>query len=307
MLLSTSASPALSSVARALVRASSNARIASASRPAFRKARPAATAAANVGDSRTNSDIAVNVILGVAQARQAIQHQDKAGAMTHVSAAWSALDHIASMPLVPIYAELSRSSFLAPVEAAKKEAGGSAAMQTQSGASSDDAKSSATDMSNSMGNTAGSAPLVARSVTTGYSRILLDTSVARKQLDAAKAALNRGDLKSADNALKTIQQSIVLESVATRMPLVKARENLTLASAASARNDWADVKTQLSAAAKGLADYSKIAPPADVADVGVLQRQIAAYASTVDQQHNDAAANINGWWVKVANMTDKKA
>src|SRR5690348_5223284 len=64
---------------------------------------PAATAGTAVGDARTtNSDIAVNVILSVAQARDAIQRQDKSGAMTHVDAASSALNRIAGVPLVPI-------------------------------------------------------------------------------------------------------------------------------------------------------------------------------------------------------------
>jgi hypothetical protein len=269
---------------------------------------PPAAAATTVGDARsTNSDVAANAILEVAQARDAIGREDKAGAMAHVDAASSALNRIAKVALVPIYTELSQSSFLAPVEAAKQQSGSSGAARSQAAASPDAATSKSTEMQNVAGNAEGSEPLVTRAVTTGYTRILLDTSVTRRQLDAAKAALDGGDLKAADSALKTIEQSVVLESAATRLPLVKARENLTLASTAAARNDWADVKAELNAAAKSLGDYAKVAPTADMADVGVLRQQIAAYAPNVEQQHDDAAGKINGWWVRVANMTDSKA
>src|SRR5689334_19425639 len=70
----------------------------------------------------SNSDIAVNILLGVQQARDAIARGDKAGAMTHVDAASSALQRLA-LPLVPIYTELSQQSFLAPIEQARTEAG----------------------------------------------------------------------------------------------------------------------------------------------------------------------------------------
>ena len=272
--------------------------------------RPASTGSAKVGDARaTNSNIAVNVLLGVAQARDAVERHDKTGAMAHLDAASAALNRITTIPLVPIYSELSQSSFLAPIEAAKKQGGSSTSLKAQASAAANTAAamSNGSDMSGPYGNSAGSAPLVAQSVTTGYSRVLLDTSVTRRQLDAARAALGRGDFEAADNNLKTIQQSVVLETAAARMPLVRARENLTLASTAASRNDWAHVKAQLNAAAKSLADYGRIAPPADMADVGVIQQQIAAYAPNVESHHDDAAARINGWWVRIANLTDKKA
>lgn len=265
---------------------------------------PPSAASANVGGIRaTNSDAAVKVLLGVAEARAALQRKDPAGALAHVNATSATLTRITDIPLVPIYTELAQSSFLAPIETAKKEAGGSV---SQSQAVPKEAEASGSQSSATV-KAPGAAPLVAQSVTADYSRVLLDTSVTRRQLDAARAALNRGDIKTADNSLRTIEQNVVLESTATRMPLVKARENLTLASTDAARSDWPGVKAQLNAAAKSLFQYGKIAPAADVADVNVVEQQIAAYAPDVESQHGDAASRINGWWVRVANLTDRQS
>lgn len=256
----------------------------------------------------SNSDIAVNILLGVQQARDAIARGDKAGAMTHVDAASSALQRLA-LPLVPIYTELSQQSFLAPIEQAKKEAG--KASKSPTVAQADAAANQAEAMSNATENASSatantSAPLAVQSVTGGYTRVMLDTSVTRAQLTAAKEALDRGDLAAADKSLRTIEQSVLLESSAVRLPLVRARENLTLASTAARSGNWAGAKAQLDAAAKSLADYANVAPPADVADVKVMQQQIASYAPNVATQHDDAMARINGWWTKVANLTDRQ-
>lgn len=250
-------------------------------------------ASADVDDAQmSNSDHAINVLLAVEQARGAVQRQDKEGAMTHVNAAVASLDPISKTALVPIYAELSQKSFIVPIAEAKG--------QPAKAASTDDSISKTATM-----DTLQPAPLAVRSVTSNYSRVLLDTSVAAKQLDAAKTALGNGDLKAADQHLATLERSVVLETATARMPLVKARENLTLASTAVRRSDWKNARVQLSAAARSLSDYAKTAPPADLSDVRVLKQQIAAYAGTVESQHGDAAMRVNDWWRRVANLTDK--
>lgn len=255
---------------------------------------------ASTPEARTsNSETAISLLVAVAQARDALNRKDKAGALNHVNAALASLERIDSVPLVPIYAELSQQSFLAPVEAAKNTGGQPVA---QNGARE---TGSAAEIGASM-NT-GSAPVAVRTVTSGYSRVLLDTSVTQTQLNAAKAALDRSDLRSADKALMTVEQSVVLETAVARMPLVRARENLSLAGAAARRNDWADAQVQLNAAARSLADFAKVAPAADLADVKIIQQQIAAYAPTVRDQHADAASRIDDWWTRLADLTDKEA
>jgi hypothetical protein len=275
------------------------------------RAAPATTKASapTMTDARaSNSDIAVNILLGVQQARDAIARKDKAGAMTHVDAASSALQRLA-LPLVPIYTELSQESFLAPIEQAKKESGNAPASagmaQADASANQPSAMSNATENASSAAGNA-SAPLAVQSVTSGYTRVMLDTSVTRTQLTAAKEGLDRGDLAAADKSLRTIEQSVLLESSAKRLPLVRARENLTLASTAARSGNWDGAKAQLDAAAKSLADYATVAPPADVADVKVMQQQIASYAPNVASQHDDAMARINAWWTRVANLTDRQ-
>jgi hypothetical protein len=184
------------------------------------------------------------------------------------------------MPLVPIYTELSQQSVIGPIAAAKK----------------DDASVASS-----------SKPVAVTAVTSGYSRVLLDTSVARRELNAARSALTGGDLKTADAKLKGLEQSVVVEASATRMPLVRARENLWLAQTAANRNDWREVKAELNAASSGLADFSRAAPPAEIADVQLLHQQISQYADSVESKHDNAVGQINKWWVQVANLTDQPA
>ena len=244
------------------------------------------------------SQAAVNLLAAVAAARSSIAQSDKTGAITHVDAALGALGRIQGVRLVPIYTELSEQSVLGPVTAAKN----SAATVKQDPAARDQSAAEENSLAPT-GNTA--TPVAVQAVTTGYSRVLLDTSVARKMLDAARTAVTGENLKQADKDLMMLEQSVVLETSAARLPLVRARENLSLASAAAARNDWVEVKAQLDAAAKGLNDYAGRAPATDLADVRVLQQQIAQYALGVGTNHADAASRINRWWVQAANLSDK--
>jgi hypothetical protein len=261
--------------------------------PADAAAQPQAKANASrsaIHNPQTDrSAAAVDLLAAVAAARGAIAGNDKTGAMTHVDAALGALPKIQKVGLVPIYTELSQQSVIGPVAAAKNMAARDAGAQENA--------------SSTMNNAA--APVAVKSVTTGFSRVLLDTSVARKMLDAARVAIGGGDLKAADKDLMTLEQSVVLESSAARMPLVRARENLSLASSAAARNDWGEVKAQLTSAANGLNDYAARAAATELADVRVLQQQIAKYAPNVESNHGDAASRINGWWVQAANLSDR--
>lgn len=211
-------------------------------------------------------------------ARTALARKDVATARINIVSALDELVRTGGVPLVPIFSEVSQESFIGALEDARKE----------------DATKSRT------------APVAVRAVAGGYSEILLDTSVARKQLTAARDALGRGDVHAADASLKTLQQSVVLESSTTRMPLVKARQNLSLAAIAVAQGHWPQVKAELQAASRALTDYGKLAPAADIADVRVLEQQIATYANDAASQHGDAAARINGWWVQAAQLSERR-
>jgi hypothetical protein len=225
------------------------------------------------------SQAAARVLAAAQTARVAIANHDTEAAKTHVGAAIDALKQIGAVQLVPIYTEVTEESFIGGVQSAKAN----------------------------KPMVAGQNPVAVKAVAGGYTRVLLDTSVARKQLDAARAAIGRGDLTAADASLKTLQQSVVLEQSATRMPLVRARQNLTLASTAAAQSNWQQVQVQLQASARALGDYAKVAPAGDLGDVHVLQQQISSYASTVAKQHDDAASRINGWWVQAANLSERRS
>lgn len=229
--------------------------------------------------SAQRSNSAVLVLTSAAAARNAISGKDMNAAMVHVDAALAELGKTGDAGLIPIYSELAQTSFLGPLEQASESKASSAPKQPKG-------------------------PAVA-AVTASYSRVLLDRSVTQTQLREARHALARGDLAEADKHLATVQRGVVLERSAMRVPLVKARENLTLASAAASRSDWREVKAQLTAAANALNAYGNMAPAAEVADVRLLSRQIGQLESGLPEQQAKASSLINQWWVKVANLSDK--
>ena len=241
----------------------------------------AATARPKLEQRKSASTHAVDLLVAVDRARTALGQNNKGAAVTFTDSAQNALAAIGSVPLVPIYSELSEASFVGPIQAAKKSPSTSTSKAPKAEA--------------------------VQAVTTGYSRILLDTSATRKLLNQARSELAKNDLAAADRSLKMLQQSVVLESSATRLPLVRARENLSLAAAAAGRKNWSEVKAELTAASKGLQDYAKRAPLAQVADVRVLQQQIASFMPVLDSHQDQAAERINQWWVQAANLSDSAA
>lgn len=65
-----------------------------------------------------------------------------------------------------------------------------------------------------------------------YTVVRVDVPMAENHLQAALQALNESDLRTANANLAAVQKGVTMVMVAADLPLLRARQNLALASAA---------------------------------------------------------------------------
>lgn len=74
--------------------------------------------------------------------------------------------------------------------------------------------------------------------------------------NAAKTAIEQKDFNKADQALAAVQTGVVVTSVASDLPLLRARENMVLAREAANRGNFKEAHTALTAASQALGNYA---------------------------------------------------
>lgn len=209
------------------------------------------------------------------QARTALKRGDHQVAAEDVNRARDELRRIEAQAhgatIVPLYREFVSVSILAPVQAEQKTA-----TQQQ--------------------------PEAVHEVAGDYTRAVVSTAVAKVSLDAAKAALDQHDWKTADTDLADVQKGVQAESFESDMPLSRARENLILARAAVVHGHYSEARAALTAAAKALSQYEPQGGTHS-SEARQMQRQIENLAGNIQQEHADAIASINKWWNTTSNWT----
>ena len=183
--------------------------------------------------------------------------------------------------MVPLYSEFDESSVLRPLEA--KRQGGQ-----QSGAGS-------------------SAPINVAHTSGQYTFVGIDLDKAKQRLDAAKTALQNKNLQSADDSLSALQTDLIMETVASDLPLLTARENLGLAKSAVDKKDYKEAQTALKGASSALDRYANEASAQHVQEAKDLSKAISSYSQSIAQNHSGAAGKIDGWWHQVDNWFTKQA
>jgi hypothetical protein len=205
------------------------------------------------------------------QARQAIARQDRDAAHRHLDQAaanLAALEKQGAPRLVPMYTEIDKTSTYSPVKKGDSEVFTADRMKKKT---------------------------TVRHVEGEYTSISLDVPAARRNLEAARAALNSADTAAADTALAAMQNSVVRKTIASHFPLLKARENLALARAKIQEGKAKDAAYPLRAAAEALREYEKMPGAAHLADAARVRDEIDAYARTVKDRHTDAPERIDEW------------
>src|SRR5579884_1614885 len=191
------------------------------------------------------------------QARTAISQKDEGKATKDVNQALNVANEASSQhsgtDLVPLYTELMRMSVVGPILKRHQ----SNATASASNGSSQNGASQSGSADRSTAKAAQNRPLGVHEVVGGVTSVFLDLNAAQKHLQAAQQALSQNDLKQADKDLQAVEDSVVVESVAADMPLLRAREDLVLARDNAELGRYQRSQAELRAASRALNDYDK--------------------------------------------------
>ena len=257
------------------------------------QAAQAGQAAQSAGPKEDLSILAGKMLDDTNTARTDIKKGDKADALKYIESAQSRLQQIQAQAhgatMIPVYQEFVSISFLQPVIAeqnAKAEANGHTGMQKAS---------------------TNQTPMVVHQVAGNYTDVAVSTKVAQVNLQAAKQAVEAGNLKRADLALADVQGGVSIDSIEANMPLARARENLILARSAAERGNYAEVHDALATARRALEHYCNNQGAPHAADAKALAQQIKDYDNTVQQNHANVVSKINAWWNETSSWTPYRA
>jgi hypothetical protein len=134
-----------------------------------------------------------------------------------------------------------------------------------------------------------------------YSAETIDIDEAREHMASAKAALMRRDFSGADAHLDSLQKSVKHETVTGEMPLLRVRDNLSLALARVHEGKFKHAAPALHAAVRALANYTG----SHSADAARLRTEIESYARDIEDSHADAADRINAWSSQVSRWLEQ--
>lgn len=227
----------------------------------------AQTNSSNPGKSKEDiSRIAGQMLDCTNKARQALKQGDHQAAIKDVAQAQNYAYQVRSMAphatMVPVYQEFVSVSILGPVKEEQK---------------------------------AHKAGTAVKEVAGDYTQVMVSSAVSSRYLEAAKNDLAKGNWTAADAALAGVQDGVEMESVESDMPLARTRENLILARAAVQNSHFNEAQASLQAASKALANYAA-ENTSHKQQAENLKQQINQLASSIQQNHSDAVAKINGWW-----------
>ncbi|MBZ5582576.1 MAG: YfdX family protein [Acidobacteriia bacterium] len=235
----------------------------------------AAAAALTAAWGQDLPGMAVGILQQTEEARQAVVERDRNAALDHVRQASTLAADIeqhapagANPILVPVYQEVDSTSVYRPVKPGKNEELNARRLKRDT----------------SVREVEGTTTIARLNVTT-----------AADSLKTARAALERNDWTTADTALASIPDGIVRTAARDGMPLLKARENLTLARDRVLDGNPKAAAAPLRAAAEALADFEKLAPGPRAQDAESMRQKIEACARDIGDRHADAPQEIGAW------------
>lgn len=225
-------------------------------------------------------------------ARRAVQNQNKQQALQNIQQALNDANNAASgmngRNLVPLYAELDEYSVIGPIMRHRQSNGSNSN-------GSNTANHGSADRSNNT-NSTGRAMAVDQ-VVGDYTDVAIDLQSARQHLQAAQNALNNGNWDQAKQALQAVDDSLVVESIASDMPLLRAREDLVLARDNEKAGHYRQAQAQVRAASRALDDFERNSgTTAHKQEIERLRSEMNNDAQNMDTNRSDANSRIESWW-----------
>jgi hypothetical protein len=230
----------------------------------------------DTGRWRQLSNMAASLLAQADVARQAVAHRDSTAAESAIRQALSETELIqgtappADPLMVPISVDFDSSEMSAPARAHH------AASRLKRNA----------DIAEATGD---------------YNATILNVTAARQHLEAAQAALYRGDFAAADSDLTGVQQAVTKKTYSGELPLVQARDNLTLARGRALAGNYKDTILPLESASRALDRFAQSHLGTSQANrAEEMHIQIDALAQHITKDHATAVDQITGWWDQVA-------
>jgi hypothetical protein len=238
----------------------------------------------SAGSREDISVLAGDMLKATNEARLQIKEGNKSAALRDVMKAQSYLQqveaHSHGSTMIPVYQEFVSVSILSPIQAVQ---------QQKKATTVEKLPQSETNAS-------------VQEVSGNYTSVVVNTTVARDSLDAAKKALEANDLRTADSALQDVQEGVQITMTQADLPLVQVRENLILARKYARMGDWTGSQNALLSAVHALKEYEK-EQTTHQQDAVQLERQISAYTHGLATNHAGILDKINHWWNETADWT----
>lgn len=130
-------------------------------------------------------------------------------------------------------------------------------------------------------------------------RVSLNVTAVKADLQNAQAALRRDDFTAAASALDKADKDVTDQTVAQDLPLLKARQNLALALNDVEEKEFSKAAVPLHAAASALGEYAQSKSP-HASSAAALRGQVESLADSVAQHRTGAADTIGKWWNQVS-------
>jgi hypothetical protein len=191
-----------------------------------------------------------------------------------------------SVPLVPVYSELTQVVVLGPIVASRHVEDVS---DTQRKGKDHEVQ-------------AGTLPLV-RDLSVLGSTAYLDLPQTQVHLREALEQLKDNNSQRAQALLIAIQQGVVLSYNQTDMPVIQARDNLAIARVLVRQGQIEDARRALNASAAALDKYERQAGQAQSDDVKAVKKEILLTAESVREEDSSLAARIDEWSQQMTEWT----
>ncbi len=142
--------------------------------------------------------------------------------------------------------------------------------------------------------------------------VTLDTLVAGRMLNIAKAEVKANKLKEAGNALTEVQShGVILSSVEVPLPLASAVDNLYLAQSEMSKKHYKNAYVTLKEASSDLKVYEKISGGTHSKAARAIAQKIDKLTSVDDKSKieslmRNAKGDIASWWSDVKSWVHKK-
>lgn len=130
-------------------------------------------------------------------------------------------------------------------------------------------------------------------------RVSLNVTAVKADLQHAQAALRGNDFASAGPALDKAGKDVTQQTVAEDQPLLKARQNLALALNDVTEREYAKAVDPLRAASSALNEYAQSKLP-HASGAAALRAQVDNLAAGIARNHAGAGDTIGKWWDQVS-------